>query len=356
MTHEFIPTLTHATERDIDLLLVEEFYASPSFVAWVCKKVGLLNQVASSSVLHSKRRTRSRREIDIFVEVAFKCGDMLALLVENKLDATEQPDQAESYREELTMLSDHFAHRVMILVCPTVYRQSHQGFADKFDTVITYEILAEYFRDQSALGGSEKSRMRFRGELIEQAINKSRRGYASIPNAKIGTFNSRYIELLTEIAPSIYAGPSMLKEASPDESVSMIFDHAKSFSALPHAIRPKRFSHECGRGQTNRANYVAVAFACWGAALKQVRESFEADSSAIEATFTAASPSKLRPNPALIMSCKTTAINNQGDFEAQKPAIIDGIRAAAKLQNWLIDNQRLLWDWKEQVEKAMKLT
>lgn len=27
--------LTHATERDIDLLLVEEFLASPSFVEWV---------------------------------------------------------------------------------------------------------------------------------------------------------------------------------------------------------------------------------------------------------------------------------------------------------------------------------
>src|SRR4051812_16735074 len=97
---DYIPTLTHATERDIDLLLVEEIYASPDFVAWLAKRVGLPCELSETKVLHSKRRTRNRREIDIFVEMHQVSGKRSALLIENKLDAFEQPDQAESYREE----------------------------------------------------------------------------------------------------------------------------------------------------------------------------------------------------------------------------------------------------------------
>ena len=68
MSEAFIPTLTHATERDIDLLLVEELYASPAFVGWIAAQGGVLGQVETSTVLHSKRRTRSQRESDIFVD------------------------------------------------------------------------------------------------------------------------------------------------------------------------------------------------------------------------------------------------------------------------------------------------
>ena len=64
----YIPTLSHATERDIDLLLVEELFANFEFVTWVAAQAGFEGAIASWDVKHSKRRTRSRREIDIFVE------------------------------------------------------------------------------------------------------------------------------------------------------------------------------------------------------------------------------------------------------------------------------------------------
>ncbi len=66
---DFIPTLTHATERDIDLLLVEELYSSAAFVAWMAAQAGITGEISGWDVKHSKRRTRSRREIDIFVEL-----------------------------------------------------------------------------------------------------------------------------------------------------------------------------------------------------------------------------------------------------------------------------------------------
>lgn len=350
---EFIPTLTHATERDIDLLLVEELYASPLFISWMCGKARLPTGVETSTVLHSKRRTRNRREIDIFVDVTFPKGEKAALLIENKLDATEQPDQAESYRDELSALADRYADRAMLIVCPEQYEAAHREFTGKFDAVVTYEELARNFWDKSVSGGIEGGRMRFRAELLEQAINKGRRGYVAVPNAEIGDFNAAYVALLAEIAPDILPGPSMLKAANPDESVSMIFDHARSFANLPREVRPTRFAHEFGRGQAHRANYVSVIFGGWGPALPAVKERFEQDARELGASFVAKPPTKVRPNPGLVMTCPTPAIDNQGDFGQQRQAIVAGIQRAETLRCWLLNNSSLLQGWKRQVEEAI---
>ena len=40
----FIPTLTHATERDIDLLLVEELYTSRDFVFWMAAQISPIDR------------------------------------------------------------------------------------------------------------------------------------------------------------------------------------------------------------------------------------------------------------------------------------------------------------------------
>ncbi|MCK8458660.1 PD-(D/E)XK nuclease family protein [Sphingomonas faeni] len=353
VAEEFIPTLTHAAERDIDLLLVEELYASPLFVSWMCGKAGLPTVVEASTVLHSKRRTRNRREIDIFVDMTLPKRTKAALLIENKLDATEQPDQAESYREELFALADRYADRAMLIVCPEQYQAAHREFAGKFDAVVTYEELARYFSGKSTSGGIEGGRMRFRAELLEQAINKGRRGYVAVPNEEIGDFNAAYVALLAEIAPEILPGPSMLKAANPDESVSMIFDHTRSFANLPREIRPTRFAHEFGRGQSHRANYVSAVFGGWGAALPAVNERFEQDARELGASFTAKPPTKVRPNPGLVMICSTPAINNQGDYGQQRQAIVAGIQRAEILRGWLLNNGPLLQSWKRQVKEAI---
>jgi hypothetical protein len=250
-------------------------------------------------------------------------------------------------------LADRFADRAMLVVCPEQYQVAHREFTGKFDAVVTYEELARYFWDKSASGGTDGARMRFRAELIEQAINKGRRGYVAVPNEEIGDFNAAYVALLAEIAPDILPGPSMLKAANPDESVSMIFDHARSFANLPREIRPTRFAHEFGRGQAHRANYVSVVFGGWGAALPAVKDQFEQDAREFGASFAAKSPTKIRPNPGLVMTCPTRAIDNQGDFGQQRQAIVAGIQQAETLRGWLLDNGSLLQGWQRQAEEAI---
>lgn len=353
MAEEFIPTLTHATERDIDLLLVEELYSCTNFVSWIAAKAAMDGRINSSIVLHSKRRTRNRREIDIFCEIKFNDGASGAILIENKLDASEQHEQAESYREELSILAENYQQKAMLLVCPQAYSTQHSEFSGKFDAMISYESLARYFGEKEGGASSEHRRYRFRRELLEQAINKSRRGYEPIPNATIGDFNAEYCDLLARAAPEIIPGPSMLKPANPDESVSMIFDAAASLAELPAEIRPRRFAHELGKGQSHRANYVAVTFARWGPALETLRDMLEADAAVLGANFASKPPSKRTPMPGLVMSVPTIPIDNQADFSAQSAELREGMLEAVKLRRWLLGNKAILRKWKAAIDMEL---
>jgi len=353
MTDVYIPTLTHATERDIDLLLVEEIYANVDFVAWLSARAGFDRKVSGWDVKHSKRRTRSRREIDIFVEVTLNGGDRVALLIENKIDAGEQPDQAESYRDELNVLASDYQASAMVLVCPEGYRLQQSVFASKFDLVLAYEELRDWFAEAEREAGNEAAlRFRLRAELMDQAINKHRRGYTAIPDKVVGDFNALYVRLLAEVAPEIVPGNSMLKPANPRESTSMIFDQERSFDRLPKDIRPRRFAHELGRGSERRANYVAVTFAGWGTALPRLKEAFARDTVQIGAEFFAKPATKTRPNPGLVMLFPTEPVDNQADFDLQRDQIMDGIREARSLRKWLCENVDVLVRWKGLVERS----
>ena len=351
MSDEYIPTLSHATERDIDLLLVEELHASLEFVTWMAGQVGICSRIASRNVKHSKRRTRSRREIDILIEIDHWDGKRSSLLVENKLDATEQPDQAESYREELDALAADNAHAATIIVCPEAYAAKHPSFTTKFDAMVSYETIGAFLRELQNEAGSEMVlRYGFRAEILDQAIHKHRRGYTPIPDKIVGDFNARYVALLAKMAPEIKPGPSMLKPANPRESTSMIFDQAMTLVDLPSEIRPRRFAHELGRGSSHRANYVAVTFAGWGAALPAIVDQLAKDVADLGAGFTAKPPTKVRPNPGLVMMLPTDPVDNQRDFDAQIEALEAGILAVAQMRKWLLSRKDVLFEWRRLVE------
>lgn len=356
MSEEFIPTLTHATERDIDLLLVEELYASPAFVAWAAARGGITGPLDTSTVLHSKRRTRSRREIDIFVDLRLNGGGRAALLIENKLDATEQPDQAESYREELHRIADDYARAAMLIVCPEAYAREHPGFTAKFDAVITYEDLAGYFDARARNAEVDvAARARFRRDVLDQAVNKHRRGYTPIPNEVVGDFNAHYVALLAKVAPAIRASKSMLKPANPDESTSMIFDHAATLADLPPNLRPTRFAHELGRGQEHRANYVAVTFGGWGPGLSALKPVIERDLATMGAVVSAKPPTKVRPNPGVTVAIATPPVDNQQIFDAQRNRLTTGIERAAALREWLLTNKSTVTAWKSLADRHLNL-
>lgn len=100
-----ILTLTHATERDVHILLIEELRCSADFVLAVADRAGLPlkpSRVRDVKIRHSDLRLSNRREIHIQLDLMLdQPAGSAIFLIENKLDTTEQPDQAESYQQEL---------------------------------------------------------------------------------------------------------------------------------------------------------------------------------------------------------------------------------------------------------------
>lgn len=340
--------LSHATERDVDLLVVEELVASREFVSEFIELVAADIEIENWVVLHSKRRLHNRREIDIELSVN---GRAITLLIENKLDTSEQLNQAESYRAEVEQLrsTGEMAHSV--LMCPQRYAETNGYFASKFDSIMSYEKLRSHFttRLRARECDFETSlRLQHRASLLDQAIEKSRRGYVQVPIKIIGDFNKKYCALIAKEAPVLRPGPSMLKDETGAESTSMIFDAKRMFSV---GVAPRRFSHELGKGSDRRANYAAATFARWGAAYLERPKLI--DEYLVQFGYWAESskPSKRTPSPGLIIAVDTPPVFNEGDFDEQIDAVRMGVEKTVELLQWILTQQATLLNWRQIYER-----
>lgn len=93
MEEDFGRYLLTVEERDIDLLLMEEFHVSPAFVSWFAVQVGV-GDATFAGAWHSVTDTDG--ETDLLLRVV--SGDMrTAILIENKVAAPEQSRQDARY-------------------------------------------------------------------------------------------------------------------------------------------------------------------------------------------------------------------------------------------------------------------
>ncbi len=77
------------------------------------------------------------------------------LLIENKLDTSEQFEQAESYRAEAKQFVQSGEARAAytVIVCPGAYARQHAIFASKFDAIISYEDISAYLAERARQPG-----------------------------------------------------------------------------------------------------------------------------------------------------------------------------------------------------------
>lgn len=340
-------TLTHATERDVDILLIEEMKCSPIFVGWfsglVAAKMSTAIPCDTSSVVHSKRRIHNRREIDITLSIRGG-GRRAILLVENKLDSGAQPFQAESYRSEAEFLVSHGeADAVFIvLVAPEAYAAGAGPFLAKFDCLITYEAIAEFMDGRVRKESGElKDRLLHRQHLVQQAITKARRGYQAVPMVEIEAFNAKYVALLAEASINLEAGPSMLKEGRPGESKTMIF----APGALPKwpFLPQTRLVHQLREGNAN------VNFYGWGRHFSYL--------ATLMAPVLVSTPYRPVPtvnkrvggNSGLMIVADAPMVDNLLGFDEQREAILEGMRVTAGLREWFLSNERAIAAWAKEV-------
>ena len=338
-----IHTLTHATERDVDLLLVEELKCSADFVRWFADKVVAVTaapiSVAASEVTHSKRRTYNRREIDICVALRGFTGQTTILLIENKLDTSEQFEQAESYRAEAALLVESGNARAAftVLVCPGAYVRQHATFASKFDANVSYEDISVYMAERARQPGELGARLRHRHELIVQAITKSRRGYEAIPLPLIEQFNAKYVTLAKNECPALKADPSMLKEGRPGESKTMIF----APEALPvwEFLPQMRIVHQLREGNAN------VNFYGWGDHFTALAGAMASDLAGTPYRLVPTVNKRANGKSGLMIVAETPSIDNLSGFDAQRDLILAGMKAADDLRAWIWSHREVIRRW-----------
>lgn len=184
-------------ERDIDLLLLEELSVNPAFAA------RLITHVTSSapSQVTSVRKsvTQSSGESDLEVTWHDAAGQVGRLLIENKVDASFQRDQAGRYRQraQAYVKGGACAAAWTLIIAPASYFAPEAG-GHGFDVAVSYETVQEWFAE-SDLG----HRGAYKRAVLAAAIAKSSLGYNPIQDDTVSRFWRDYWEASVAEAPSL---------------------------------------------------------------------------------------------------------------------------------------------------------
>jgi len=194
ITSDFGHYLANVAERDVDLLLMEEFHASNDFVTWFCAKVGLTD-VRGDGAWHSVSDVDG--ETDLLLRV-IAGGKRIGVLVENKIGAPEQAQQDQRYHLRAARAQEQgkFDAYVTVMCAPQRYLSALSTLS-AYQYRVSYEDIADWFGTQ--LG----RRAAWRRHIMHEAIEQSRRGYQVIPHPVNTEFHHEYWEHVRANHPHI---------------------------------------------------------------------------------------------------------------------------------------------------------
>lgn len=196
------------SERDTDLLLLEEFTASPDFVSFFLDKIGLGDN-GYTFLEASRSVTDSTGESDLEVALTSSNGQKFVLLLENKVNAGFQPKQAERYRTRGITYTNHgkIGGFTTVLLAPACY---FDGEKKGFDHRIDYEEVCDWFANSSLPIG----RKNYKLSILISAIEKSTSGYQMVADAPVSNLWKDYWKLSWKIAPEFCMAEPSHKPAS----------------------------------------------------------------------------------------------------------------------------------------------
>ncbi|WFU49149.1 hypothetical protein [Sinorhizobium terangae] len=186
--------LASVEERDIDLLLMEEFHISDDFVSWFCSRVGL-GHVRPGGAWHSV--SDADGETDLLLRVHLD-GKRVGILIENKIRAPEQHQQAERHhiRGMRSREAGRFDEYLTVVCAPRRYLEGVSA-ASAYDRHVEYEAIADWF---SKLDGR---RAAWRHHIMAEAIKQGRRRNAMNVSATKTEFHLGYWEHLRHRHPRL---------------------------------------------------------------------------------------------------------------------------------------------------------
>ena len=195
------PILAVVTERDMDLLILEELHVSESFSTWFAqetfgKQVG---PVRLRDAWHSISDP-SLGESDLLVLYTSADDSVLAVLVENKVDAPPQPNQARRYAERgrVGVERGDWHRFTTAIVAPNRYL-ARGGDVAEFAARVSYESISDW------LGRNlpDRARAGYKANLLRMAIEQSRRGPTPRVDERVTTFYRQYWECARREFPEL---------------------------------------------------------------------------------------------------------------------------------------------------------
>ena len=203
-------------ERDIDLLILEELTVSDEFRDWFSARLFSCTVYSAAAGAWHSVVAADNRESDLLFIFLSQSGERVAILIENKIDAPPQPQQAQGYKSrgeqgEADGFWDSFK---TCLIAPERYLTSSRQ-TELYDHEISYEEILAYFSSRRF----RDSRFGYKAKLMQEAIEQNRRGCQPVFNREITVFVEQYVayaelhfpQLVVQAAKPRPAGSTWIK-------------------------------------------------------------------------------------------------------------------------------------------------
>jgi len=296
-------------ERDIDLLLLEEFVSASGFFQWFLQSIGWREALGGQVIGAQRSATVSNGESDLEITLERPDGSLYRLLIENKVSASLQHRQAERYRERGESYVRHGQCQGFrtVIVAPETYL-GEQGATKGFDAAVSYEAIRDWF-NQSGLA---QPRLDYKVYMLSGAIERSARGWQLIEDEPVTRFWRRYWQLAWEMAPELQMPEPTGK---PSGSSFVRFQPL----GLPSGVT---LLHKVWYGN------VDLQFAGMGRRLREMREKYGSHLGDRARLVQASKPTAVR--------IKMHRIDMTDDLDQLEGKIMEAIRAAQYLLQWFL--------------------
>jgi hypothetical protein len=195
-----LPVLCSVDERDIDFILLEEFHSDATFTTWFVSMAA--KQVDSTLQFRGAWHSVSDPKLgesDIILLVRSGSTDT-AILIENKIDASAQPDQAQRYtaRGNSGTIGADWNRFFTCIVAPAKYLAADTE-ASSYGGQVSYEAI----RDWLVTNTKQTARRDFRIKILNGAIEQNRRGRTRHLDERVATFFRAFWELANAEFPEL---------------------------------------------------------------------------------------------------------------------------------------------------------
>ncbi|MFH5882567.1 hypothetical protein [Liberiplasma polymorphum] len=187
--------VNYISEKDIDLLIIEEFLNSKKFSDIFTKKLFVKDYNILKAYHSMVDVTYGESDIVFILETP---NEKIGLLIENKIDAIAMPKQYERYEKRALKLIDQglFDSYHVFIAAPELYLNTNYE-ASKYPNKVSYEEILEYLSCQ------KETRYRFKEVLVKNAIVKKQSGYTPIEDEAVTLFWQEYYSFKNKYFPHL---------------------------------------------------------------------------------------------------------------------------------------------------------